>query len=157
MAPILPYTSEEVYKLLPGVKEESVHLERFPEPVICKNEEEILELWNVFFSIKDDVYKALEEARNNKIIGKSLEAKVYLNLRDEDKETLKPILPNLKQLLIVSDVIISAEELTKYDYCAVSVQKFNGARCERCWNYFNERDIIDNVCPRCHEIISEGN
>ena len=53
-----------------------------------------------FFNIKNDVYKALEEARNEKVIGKSLEAKVLLNLLDEDKELLSPILPNLKQAQI---------------------------------------------------------
>ncbi|MEI3508180.1 MAG: class I tRNA ligase family protein, partial [Bacilli bacterium] len=142
MAPILPYTSEEVYKLLPGTKEESVHLETFPEAVTYKDEEDILELWSIFFNIKDDVYKALEEARNEKIIGKSLEAKVYLHLREEDKETLTPILPNLKQLLIVSDVVMSTNDLNKYDYCEVEVSKFNGIRCERCWNYFDELILL---------------
>ncbi len=156
LAPIIPYTSEEVYKLLPGTKEESVHLEKFPEQTTIKNKKDLLELWSVFFSIKDDVYKALEEARNEKIIGKSLEAKVYLHLREEDKETLKPILPNLKQLLIVSDVVMSAEDLTKYDYCGVKVSKFTGIRCERCWNYFNEIDITDDVCPRCYEVINKN-
>jgi len=155
MAPILPYTSEEVYKLLPGVKEESVHLENFPDVIMYKDKEEIEEMWTVFFSIKDDVYKALEEARNEKVIGKSLEAKVFVNLREEDKITLKPILENLKQLLIVSDVIITPNELKKYDYCEVEVQKMNGIRCERCWNYFDERFIIDDICPRCHEVINE--
>ncbi len=155
MAPILPYTSEEVYKLLPGTKEESVHLERFPEIQTYKNKDELVEMWNMFFCIKDDVYKALEEARNEKIIGKSLEAKVFLNLLEEDKETLKLLLPNLKQLFIVSDVVITAEELKQYDYCGVSIQKFNGERCERCWNYFNEVDLTDNVCPRCHEILKD--
>jgi len=155
MAPILPYTSEEVYKLLPGAKEQSVHLENFPDVIMYKDKEEIEEMWTVFFSIKDDVYKALEEARNEKVIGKSLEAKVFINLRDEDKETLRPILDNLKQLLIVSDVVITPNELKKYDYCEVDVQKMNGVRCERCWNYFDERFIIDDICPRCHEVVKE--
>ena len=153
MAPILPYTSEEVYKLMPGVKEESVHLERMPEVTTYKDEEEVKETWNVFFSIKDDVYKALEEARTEKIIGKSLEAKVRLNLLDEDKEVLKPILSNLKQLLIVSDVVLTTDELKGYDYCKVEVTKFKGERCERCWNYFDEMDLTDHICPRCQEVV----
>ncbi len=157
MAPILPYTSEEVYKLLPGKKEKSVHLERFPEVENYKNSEELMEMWDLFFSIKDDVYKALEEARNEKIIGKSLEAKVYLNLLDEDKETLKPIITNLKQLFIVSDVVITAEDLPKYEYCKVKIQKFEGERCERCWNYFNEEDLTNHLCPRCQTVIEEKN
>jgi len=89
------------------------------------------------------------------VIGKSLEAKVFINLREEDKVILKPILDNLKQLLIVSDVVITPNELKKYDYCEVDVQKFNGKRCERCWNFFDERFIIDDICPRCHEVIKE--
>ena len=157
MAPILPYTSEEVYKLLPGKKEKSVHLENFPEVKTYKNEVELKEIFELFFGIKNDVYKALEEARNEKLIGKSLEAKVFLKLRDEDKETLKPILSNLKQLFIVSDVILTAEELPKYEYCGVQVQKFDGERCERCWNYFNEIDLTDHLCPRCHEIVEALN
>ena len=157
MAPILPYTSEEVYKLLPEKKEKSVHLENFPEAKTYKNEVELREIFDLFFGIKNDVYKALEEARNEKIIGKSLEAKVFLKLREEDKETLKPILTKLKQLFIVSDVILTAEELPKYEYCGVQVQKFDGERCERCWNYFNEIDLTDHLCPRCHEIVNEEN
>ena len=157
MAPILPYTSEEVYKLIPGKKEKSIHLENFPEVKTYKNEVELKEMFDLFFGIKDDVYKALEEARNEKIIGKSLEAKVFLKLRDEDKETLKPILSHLKQLLIVSDVILTAEELSKYEYSGVQVQKFEGERCERCWNYFNEIDLTDHLCPRCHEIVETLN
>lgn len=152
-APILPYTSEEVYKMLPETKEESVHLERFPDVLMYKDENEINELWDLFFMIKNDVYKALEEARADKIIGKSLEAKVYLNLRAEDKDVLQDILPELKQLLIVSDVIITPNSLKKYDHCEVEVTHFDGIRCERCWNYFNEIDITDNICPRCYEVV----
>ncbi|MBR2588302.1 MAG: isoleucine--tRNA ligase [Bacilli bacterium] len=153
MAPILPYTSEEVYKMMLGEKQKSVHLENFPEIENYKDSEELKEKWELFFSIKNDVYKALEEARNDKVIGKSLEAKVYLNLLDEDKETLKDILPNLKQLFIVSDVVITVEDLPKYEYCKVKIQKFEGKRCERCWNYFNEKELTNNICPRCEEVL----
>jgi len=155
MAPILPYTSEEVYKLMPGKKLESIHLEDFPKVREEKTNEEEKEMWELFFNIKNDVYRALEEARNDKIIGKSLEAKVFINLLDEDKELLSPLLSNLKQLLIVSDVVITIDDLTKYDYCGVKISKFNGVRCERCWNYFNEKDIIDDICPRCHDVVNE--
>lgn len=154
MAPILPYTSEEVYKLLPSRKYESIHLEQFPEVVQYKDEASVLELFELFFGIKDDVYKALEEARNEKIIGKSLEAKVYLNLREEDKEVLKPILNDLKQLFIVSDVVLTTTDLPKYEYAGVKALKFEGGRCERCWNYFDEIDLTDDLCPRCLDVVS---
>ena len=154
MAPVLPYTSEEVYKFMPYRKEDSVHLESFPEVLIYKEKEELKEKWNAFFGIKNDVYKALEEARSEKIIGKSLEAKVYLNLREEDKEMLHDLLPDLKQLLIVSDVVLSTNEFTKYDNCLVKVEKFEGIRCERCWNYFDELEITGGICTHCNEVVN---
>ena len=135
-------------------KQESIHLELFPKVKEYKNKDELNEIWNLFFNIKNDVYKALEEARNNKIIGKSLEAKVYLKLLDEDKEVLKEILPSLKQLLIVSDVVLSPNDMHQYDYCGVEIKKFDGIRCERCWNYFEKSDIIEDICPRCHDVIN---
>lgn len=151
-APILPYTSEEVYQLMKIGQ--SVHLENFPEIKNYEDKQDIIEIWNVFFNIKNDVYKALEEAREEKIIGKGLEAKVYLNLLEEDKETLKEILPELKQLLIVSEVILSTSDLKQYEYCKVKIEKFDGIRCERCWNYFDKEEIIDDICPRCHNVIN---
>ena len=65
----------------------------------------------------------------------------------------KDILPNLKQLFIVSDVVITVEDLPKYEYCKVKIQKFEGKRCERCWNYFNEKELTNNICPRCEEVL----
>ena len=102
LAPILPYTSEEVYKLLPGEKFESVHLERNPEVIEYKNSKEILAYWDKFFKIKDDVYKALEEARNEKLIGKGLEARVYIHADGEYLDIVEELDKDLKQLLIVS-------------------------------------------------------
>src|SRR5690606_22717969 len=78
MGPILPYTSEEAYQLMPGEKLTSIHLERNPEVKNYSQADKILARWELFFNIKDDVFKALEEARNNKLIGKGLEAKVYI-------------------------------------------------------------------------------
>ena len=52
-------------------------------------------------------------------------------------------------------MLLCTNDLNKYDYCEVEVSKFNGVRCERCWNYFDELDITDNICPRCHEVVNE--
>ena len=154
LAPILPYTSEEVYLLMPGKKEASVHLENNPQVKEYKNSELILAKWDQFFMIKDDVYKCLEEARNNKLIGKGLEAKVYLNVAGEYLNVVEELKPYLKQLLIVSKVILTNDDLPKYNVAGVSVIKFEGHKCERCWNYFDEEEIIGNLCHRCHEAIN---
>ena len=72
-------------------------------------------IWSNFFKVKDDVYKALETARNEKIIGSGLEANVYLNL-PEAFNNVKDVLGDvMHQLLIVSKVVFTSDELTKYD------------------------------------------
>ena len=153
LAPILPYTSEEVYGYLQHEKEESVHLENFP---IFENiNKELLKEWELFFDIKDDVYKALEEARNQKLIGKGLEAKVYLKADNKYLEFIKKHESYLHQLLIVSKVIFTEESLEKYDVCEVKVEKFDGTRCERCWNYFEHEEIKEDLCPRCYQVLND--
>ncbi len=154
LAPILPYTSEEVYALMPSPKLESVHLENNPIVKNYANSEEILKEWKIFFDIKDDVYKALEEARNEKLIGKGLEAKVYINASGKHLEIIEKIKDDLKLLLIVSEVVITDESLKKYDTIGVRVERFEGEKCERCWNYFTDDNMVKEICKRCFEVIN---
>ena len=144
LAPILPYTSEEVYQLLPNHKE-SVHLENNPVNKDYNDQQEVLNMFDKFFKVKDDVYKSLEEARNLKLIGKSLEAKVYLSIDDE--EFINYFKDYLNRLLIVSKV-----ELSKGEY-NIKVEAFNGIKCERCWNLFNEEEMVNDICKRCDSVI----
>ena len=76
VSPILSHTADEVWAFIPGVTEESVQLTLMPEEISIANAEAIEEKWNAFMDVRDDVLKALEEARNQKVIGKSLNAKV---------------------------------------------------------------------------------
>ncbi len=153
LAPILPYTSEEVYQLLPGNKLDSVHLELMPEIENYENKEELFNKWETFFELKDAVYKALEDARDAKIIGKGLEARVYINTIHLDD--IKELEHDLKLLLIVSDVILTKEELPKYGNIGVKVEPFEGYKCERCWNYFEDNDMINDICKRCNNVIKD--
>jgi len=147
LAPILPYTSEEVYQYFNDKKKESIHLVGNPD---IKNYEK-LEMWDKFFAVKDDVFKALEEARNDKLIGKGLEAIVYLNIKDEEfKNYFKDY---LKQLFIVSKVVLTDESLTKYANCEVKIEAFDGIKCERCWNLFEESEMKNDICTRCHNVV----
>ena len=145
LAPILPYTSEEVYKILEP-KKESVHLEDMPEVVRYKDEHEVLDLFNLFFELKEKVYKELENARNEKVIGSGLEAEVKINLDNKYKIVKEKLGKCLEQLLIVSKItyVDSGEE--------VEVVKHSGEKCDRCWKYV---DHLDNgLCDRCKEAIS---
>lgn len=151
LAPILPYTAEEIYRYIPGEKKESVHLLDMPDVMDVKIDEE---LWSNFFKVKDDVYKALETARNEKVIGSGLEANVYLNL-PEAFNNVKDVLGNvMHQLLIVSKVVFTSEELTKYDNVSVKIERSTGEKCNRCWNYVDELD--DGICHRCASILKDN-
>lgn len=153
LAPILPYTSEEVYQYLPNKKKDSVHLENNPKPVTYGNEEELEKMWSKFFKVKDDVYKVLESARNDKIIGKSLEAIVYIHIDDE--EFVNYFKENIAQLLIVSKVEFTSTSLPKQQVCEVKVEALDGIRCERCWNLFDKENMVGDVCYRCHEVLED--
>lgn len=150
LAPILPYTSEEVYSYIKD-SGESVHLERMPEVVKFDREEEIRKDFGLFFQVKEDVNKALEDARNEKLIGSSLEAEVYINAKDEYRKVLDGLAEYLKQLFIVSEVKFTDEELPIISKVGVKVQKSVGEKCERCWNYVEHTE--DGLCPRCKNIL----
>lgn len=145
LAPILPYTSEEVYSLLPHT-EESVHLTDMPEVVTYSDSAEVEELFNLFFELKDKVNKKLEEARNEKLIGSALEALVKINLDPKYNEVKEKLGSYLHQLFIVSKVeyTIDGEE--------VVVEKSTGEKCNRCWNYVDH--LNGDICDRCHNIIN---
>ena len=151
LAPILPYTAEEIYRYIPGEKKESVHLLDMPEVMDVKIDEE---LWSNFFKVKDDVYKALETARNEKIIGSGLEANVYLNLPEAFNNVKDVLGAVMHQLLIVSKVVFTSEELTKYDNVSVKIERSTGEKCNRCWNYVDELD--DGICHRCASILKDN-
>lgn len=145
LAPILPYTSEEVYSLLPHT-EESVHLTEMPEVVTYSDSTEVEELFNLFFELKDKVNKKLEEARNEKLIGSALEAVVKINLDSKYNEVKEKLGSYLHQLFIVSKV-----EYTT-DGEEVVVEKSTGEKCNRCWNYVDH--LNGDICDRCHNIIN---
>ena len=145
LAPILPYTSEEVYSLLPHT-EESVHLTDMPEVVTYSDSTEVEDLFNLFFELKDKVNKKLEEARNEKLIGSALEAVVKINLDSKYNEVKEKLGSYLHQLFIVSKV-----EYTT-DGEEVVVEKSTGEKCNRCWNYVDH--LNGDICDRCHNIIN---
>lgn len=145
LAPILPYTSEEVYSLLPHT-EKSVHLTDMPEVVEYSDSKEVEELFSLFFELKDKVNKKLEEARNEKLIGSALEAVVKINLDPKYNEVKEKLGSYLHQLFIVSKV-----EYTT-DGEEVVVEKSTGEKCNRCWNYVDH--LNGDICDRCHNIVN---
>lgn len=154
LAPVLVHTAEEIHQHTPYVEQESVHLEYLPEE--AEVDTALVEKWKHFMAVRDDVFKALEVARNEKVIGKSLEAKVYVT--KPEGLSFDDINGKLEQLFIVSqvEVVDALPDGTEYDNVTVKVEHAEGTRCERCWNYstaesINEGD--DDICPRCREVV----
>ena len=153
LAPILSFTAEEVYDNMPYEDAESVHLTDFPAKNLI--DDAALEAkWDKLLEVRDDVNKALEESRNEKVIGKSLEAAVEIYSNDNEVVELLNSVDNLHQLFIVSSVEVKENDGVAYDLATVKVTKAEGQRCERCWNIVEEVNE-EGLCPRCASILNK--
>ncbi|MED3691526.1 isoleucine--tRNA ligase [Peribacillus butanolivorans] len=164
VSPILSHTADEVWAFIPGVTEESVQLTLMPEAISIDNAEAIEEKWTAFMDVRDNVLKALEEARNQKVIGKSLNAKVMVYVNEETKNLLDSIEESFEQLFIVSEFVIAGDvasapaEAVKLEDIAILVTKAEGETCERCWNVSKEVGQVEEhstLCPRCATVVKE--
>ena len=152
MSPILVFTADEAWENLPGTSLPSVHMAEFPVNQEFKSDG-LDSGWERVFEIRDEVLKALEEARNAKQIGSALEAKVILT---GDSETTRFLLDYFEQLRYI--FIVSQVEVHEGDTLKVDIQKADGTKCDRCWNYsmhVGEFSRWPTVCERCNEALDE--
>ncbi|UOR12909.1 isoleucine--tRNA ligase [Halobacillus amylolyticus] len=159
MSPIIPHTTDEVWSYIPGVETASVQLTDMPE-VNDKVDAALVEKWDHFMDIRDDVLKALEVARNEKVIGKSLEARVTLVPKDDKTRDVLTSIDHIHQLLIVSDATVATEanDAKSYDHVDVEVTKHTGDKCERCWvssDDIGKDDDHPELCVRCATVVKE--
>ena len=159
LTPILPHTMEEIWGFLKE-DEDYVQLANMPKLENYANRDELLENWAKFMKLRDDVLKALEDARNKKLIGKSFEAAVTIYPDKETKAMLDELDADFREILIVSKLTISddpapadAEQLAN---AAVVVKHAEGEVCPRC--RMIRTDIgadskLPVLCGRCAEIV----
>lgn len=150
-APIISFTAEEIWQFMPHTSAddtESVFLNQMPEKSGIEFSEAFIEKWNFIYAARESANKALEDARNEKIIGKSLEAKIIIKSSEADFERYSDLAKQLTEILIVSDV-----EIEKNDGETVfEVAKAEGGKCERCWcysKYVGENHEHPTLCQRC--------
>ena len=167
LAPIMTFTCEEVWGYLPKVENRplSVHTALFP------TREEILgskdvgddpkqaQDWATLLAVREQVLKELENARNSKLIGKSLEAQVKLTATDPVYSVLDAYRDQLRYLFIVSAATLEPKASGNgTGSVTVSVAKADGQKCERCWNYsthVGENKNYPTVCERCSAALRE--
>ena len=151
--PILPYTTHEAWKVFDTGEETSVHYTHFPDVKKYEDSEELMKNFERIHLIKDDIFKAREEAVASKVIDKPLEAEVVLHLSEEDKNLLTWAFgTNVHQWLKVSKVTFTDEELTKYLNAEVKIVKAEGVVCPRCWNITDSKRE-DCLCERCVKVL----
>ncbi|HSJ37175.1 MAG TPA: isoleucine--tRNA ligase [Planococcus sp. (in: firmicutes)] len=163
-SPIIPHTADEMWSYLGFVEEASVQLTDFPEVVENSGFNDLEAKWSQFMAVRDDVLKALEEARAAKTIGKSLEAKVTVYGSEETKNLLASVDDNVAQLLIVSNYEFggSPEEAPAdalvLNHVTVAVEKSEGEKCERCWTIsdkIGQSEAHPGLCPRCADVVEK--
>ena len=163
LSPILVHTTEEVWKYL---KEEEayVQLAEFPEVTHYEGEEAILARWAEFFKVRNTALKALEEARNEKLIGKNFEAKVTLYPTQEVADLLDSLQTDVAQLFIVSQLevapvgTVAPENAVQGEGVSVVVEHAKGETCQRCRAVKVEVGTLEDaptLCHRCATIVRE--
>ena len=156
LTPIIPHTTEEVYQYFVGPKKESIYLEKMPYAVRYANSEELKSRFDKFMAFRDDVLKALENARNNKVIGKSFSARLTIKPNSEVKYLIGQLPINLQRIFIVSQLVITDEDIDGEEFASgkILVTPAEGVVCSRCWQVV-ESVNEDELCPRCAEILKK--
>lgn len=167
IAPVLSFTAEEIWQAMPAVdaKAESVHLTDWPKAVAEHRDAELGQRWEKRLTLRTDILKALEAARQDKVIGHPLDAKVVLHAAGETYDELMRIVGDLAALAIVSEVEVvegtagaagMQAETTPDLVC--EIQKSTAPKCERCW--IHSETVGDSaehptVCARCARVLAE--
>jgi len=167
LAPIMSFTSEEVWGYLPAVpgRAASVHVALFPKREEIFGSAQVaedpkqLDDWTTLLGVREQVLKALEEARNAKQIGKSLEAQVKVSAADPVYSVLARYREQLRYAFIVSAVTLEQKAPGNgTGSVTVQVGKADGTKCSRCWNYsihVGEEKDYPTVCERCSAVLKE--
>jgi isoleucyl-tRNA synthetase len=157
MAPILSFTTDEVWRHLPKgpADEQSVHLTSFPPLEDGFFDEALEERWAKVWEVREQVTKALEQARQDKVIGHPLDAAVTVKAPEKLAQFLQGFGEELREIFIVSQasVEVGAE-------LSVTVGRAEGAKCQRCWVYdtsVGHSTGHPEICRRCEQtIVGEG-
>lgn len=160
LTPIMPHTAEEIWSYLAHEEADFVQLTDMPAVESFDNEETLLADWQAFMVFRTQAQKALEEARNAKVIGKSLEAHLTVYADASVSDLLAKLNSNIAQLLIVSDLTVTdasaPENAVIFENVAFTVDRASGEVCDRCRRIspdVAERPYQAHICQHCADIV----
>jgi isoleucyl-tRNA synthetase len=157
LAPILSFTSDELWRYLPGHREESVHLAHFRGADLeSLRNAELVGVWDRLIKVRDAVLVHIEPLRKEKQIGSSLQARVVLSGGGPEMTLLKDRAAELPMLFIVSEVELRPDSSTGLQ---VNIDKASGVKCERCWRYVSRvsgHAGHAGICERCEDALAEA-
>ncbi|MBF84689.1 MAG: isoleucine--tRNA ligase [Acidobacteria bacterium] len=167
IAPILPVTADEVWKVLPGSRDISVHLADFPSGLDELIDAELVQRWERLIKIREAVNARIEVLRKKKTVGTSLEACVRLQARGDTLNLLERYRDELPTLFIAQTQVESGQAPPTADgpvageMLAIEVDRADGIKCERCWRYVpsvaNQPNREGPICGRCVEMVGLAN
>jgi isoleucyl-tRNA synthetase len=158
IAPVLPVTAEQLWKVLPGPREVSVHLAEFPdraalEPLVDRP---VIEDWQRLLLLRDQANVEIERQRKEKVIGNSLGARLTIEAGGDDYERLRRYLSDLPMLFIVSEVELRRGPAN--GPARFAAERATGVKCERCWRYVpavSAEPGREGLCERCLDALAE--
>ena len=163
ISPVLSFTADEIWERIPEAlkEEESVHLSKWIEARPEYLNKELAQKWDKIARLRREVNKKLEAERQTGLIGHSLDARVLLNIANEEYSFIKDYTENeVSDLFIVSQVKFVNDNLAESEIegINIAVEKASGEKCERCWKYDEEVGHNNNhpdVCPRCASVLEK--
>ena len=167
IAPILPMTADELWRYLPGTRDDSVHLADFPTGLDALLDAELTGRWQRLMQVRDAVNVEIERLRKGKVVGKSLEVRVELRAAGELAALLQRHRDDLPTLFITSEVVVSdapgggegaVYRESETSFVTIVVSRAEGVRCDRCWRYVPEVGLAEarqGLCPRCEAALEE--
>ncbi|MGH9143223.1 MAG: class I tRNA ligase family protein, partial [Vicinamibacterales bacterium] len=164
LAPILSFTADELWRHMPGAREESVHLALFPTTADLEAfaDPTLVARWNTLVALRERVLAEIEPLRKNKQIGSSLQAKVVVSATTRELPLLEQYAAQLPMLFIVSEVEIRPApgdvEATAEAMPHITIERAVGVKCERCWRIVprvSSEPAPAGLCERCQDALAE--
>ena len=173
LAPILPVTTDDLWRFLPGPREDSVHLAELPANCESLVDRDLLARWQRLLALRDTVNVELERLRQQKTVGTSLEASVTVRASGTTAALVERYAATLPTLFIASDVAVSADPELPLDAdrasaagaqfvepggaAVIDARRAGGIKCDRCWRYVSSVSDSDpaGLCNRCVDALAE--